>query len=108
LKSYYQRNLPHWHPPGVPVFVTCRLAGSLPKSAVEGLKHTQALIEREIALGENSIETLAELKVRHYKKLFAKLDSILDKAATGPRWLGDPEIASLVEDAILRRGAELL
>ena len=35
------------------------------------------------------------------------MDAALDKAAVGPRWLGQPEIASLVETTILSRYAAL-
>ena len=106
-KIYYHRNLPHWHPPGSAIFLTCRLYGSLPRNVIEGLKQTQILVDREIDEANRSTEETAALKLKYYKRVFAKLDSILDKAATGPRWLGDTEIARLVEDAILRRYAEL-
>ncbi len=42
-----------------------------------------------------------------YKKLFAKVDSILDKASTGPVWLKQPLIADMVQQALLERYAEL-
>jgi hypothetical protein len=34
-KSSYHRNLPHIQPPGATLFVTFRLAGSLPQSIIE-------------------------------------------------------------------------
>jgi len=40
------------------------------------------------------------------RKQFLTADLKLDAAATGPRWLSDPEIAGYAEDAIIR-GAEL-
>lgn len=43
----------------------------------------------------------------NYKKLFARVDSILDKAKTGPLWLKEIEIADLVQQALLERYSHL-
>lgn len=106
-KTYYHRNLPHWHPPGAAIFLTCRLYGSLPEKVIQQFIETQKLLEREIEKATRSAKEIAELKLKKHKKLFAKIDAILDKAETGPRWLGQPEIARLVEDTLLQRYAEL-
>src|SRR5438105_1021355 len=106
-KTYYHRNLPHWQPPGAAIFLTCRLYGSLPENVIERLKEAQKLVEREIGKAKASAEKIAELKLNQHKRLFAKLDAILDRSETGPRWLGNTEVAALVEDALLRRYAEL-
>ena len=82
--GYYQRNLPHWQPEGRAIFLTWRLHGSLPKGFVRRIQR----------LKENPGEQ------------FLAADRRLDAAATGPRWLSDPEIARYAEDAI-KRGAEL-
>lgn len=71
------------------------------------MREAQRLVEREIHKRKGSAEKIAELKLNRHKKLFAKLDAMLDKADTGPRWLGETEVAALVEDALLRRYAEL-
>jgi REP element-mobilizing transposase RayT len=107
LKTYYHRNPPHWQPPGAAIFLTCRLYGSLPKSVIEQLKEAQKLGAREIERASGSAEKIAELMLNQHKKLFARLDAILDRADTGPRWLGDSEVAALVEGALLQRYAEL-
>jgi putative transposase len=83
--TYYARNLPHWHPSGHLLFVTWRLYGSLPASAV------------------------AKIKSKHRAsagRRFASFDSYLDKSACGPLWLRQPEIAEVVV-ASLRHGHEL-
>ncbi len=64
----YRRNLPHWHPPRSAVFVTWRLAGSLP-----------------------NVSTCV-----HEGRAFVARDRLLDQAAIGPEWLRRPEIAQLV------------
>jgi REP element-mobilizing transposase RayT len=74
-KHYWERHLPHWIPDQTPIFVTWRLAGSLPPGAdrrQDRLSHT-----------------------------WQESDAALDRAATGPRWLADPAIAGIVRDAIL-------
>jgi hypothetical protein len=79
----------------------------LPDVVVQQLRDTQSLLAREIDLAERADKQIAELKLKRHKKLFAKIDTVLDKAEFGPRWLGQNEIAQLVEDALLRRYAEL-
>src|SRR5205823_5365404 len=92
---------------GVAIFLTCRLYGSLPEKAIQHLRGTQRLLAREIDIAGRSNEETAELKLKQHKKLFAKFDAILDKAETGPRWLGESEIADIVEDVLLRRYADM-
>ena len=82
--TYYERNLPHWLPEGRAIFLTWRLHGSLPAEVVLQLRK----LEKEPG------------------KQFLTADLRLDAAATGPRWLSDPEIAGYAEAAI-QRGAEL-
>ena len=79
MSAYYQRRLPHWQPEGAPLFVTWRLFDSQP------------------AVRPYSVLTS--------NKRFVALDQELDRAATGPRWLAEPEVASCVT-ATLRHGAE--
>lgn len=104
-KAYYHRNLPHWHPPGVPIFFTCRLYGSLPAKVMQELKSMQRLLAREIS-------TLSDVdqqkrRVQAFKRTFARIDAALDKATSGPLWLAKPEIASMVENTLLSKYAAL-
>jgi REP element-mobilizing transposase RayT len=105
IMSYHKRNLPHWVPNGSSVFVTYRLHGSLPPNVIQSLKETQRLVERDIFAAAKSPDLLADLRLKRHKQLFARIDSALDKAAGGPRWLSEPEIASLVETTLLSRCA---
>jgi len=79
---FYRRNLPHWIPEKSALFLTWRLHGSLPKGFAERLRKWNGEPARQ----------------------FQKADSMLDAASGGPLWLKDPEIARLVERAILRGG----
>jgi hypothetical protein len=73
---YYERHLPHWQPEEAWLFITWRLAGSLPANAI----HTLAAVTPGNA--------------------FLSLDRILDQAGSGPVWLQNPDVASAVCDAI--------
>jgi putative transposase len=99
-KRYYERRLPHWHPEGAIIFLTSRLWGSLPPSAIERIKARRSLLQREAA---RNGETARERGVRHSKQVFANMDEMLDKAEHGPVCLKQPFIADLVEDSLLHR-----
>jgi len=98
--KFYRRNLPHWHPPGATFFITWRLYGSMPKSAIEQIQESRRLLEQEVTQLNESDE---QRKIRHFKKLFALYDSLLDKAESGPFWLKEGSVAAVVEEALLQR-----
>jgi len=83
--TYYERNLPHWQPDATEIFLTWRLQGSLPSELVRHLRNSKGLSGQQ----------------------FARAESCLDRASSGPRWLDQPEVASLVKDSIHRGAAEL-
>jgi len=83
--TYYERNLPHWHPPGKWIFVTWRLHGSLPREVLDRLNETEK-----------------RLNLR-----FARAERYLDRANSGPLWLVEPRVAEVVTNCI-RHGAEVL
>ena len=101
VSNYYRRNLPHWHPSGVSIFLTWRLDGSLPLDVIEKL----TVMRRR--LRDRTRKVLQEDRLVEYKKLFARVDTILDRASSGPLWLGDKRIAELVQDALVNRYAGL-
>jgi REP-associated tyrosine transposase len=103
-KPFYYRNLPHWHPPGKSIFLTWRLYGSLPQTVINQLRITrQQLSKRKSVL----TGWTTDLRLVEYKKLFARVDAILDKATTGPLWLKQIDIADLVPRALLKKYAHL-
>ncbi|MBF9223055.1 hypothetical protein [Hymenobacter ruricola] len=89
----YERNLPHRLPPGEVVFLTFRLAGSLPRTAVEQL-------QAEIELAQQRFESEpAQLYAaqRHY---FGRFDAQLNKGEYGPTFLRQADIAALVAESL--------
>ena len=73
---YWRRRLPHWVPDECTVFVTWRLAGTLP--------YFPAILINDPRPG----------------RTFLLQDQELDRTPGGPRWLKDPRIASMVADAL--------
>lgn len=87
--THYQRNLPHRLSPGEVIFLTFRLAGSLPAVALERLR-------AEYEAGEASEE---ELYVRQ-RRYFGRFDAQLDRTMGDINWLRVPTVAELVKDAL--------
>src|SRR6266481_10153692 len=73
--SYYERTLPHWQPEGRDLFLTWRLSGSLPVEVMAALR---------------------ESKTKELGKRFREYDLELDEASSGPLWLKEPRVASVV------------
>ncbi len=78
-----QRRLPHLYPENTPLFVTWHLYGSLPAARYPPPHHMSA------------------------GQAFVWMDRYLDTARTGPMFLGRPEIAESVVEAIRRGACEL-
>jgi REP element-mobilizing transposase RayT len=84
ITMFYRRNLPHWYPDviaGCFLFVTWRLADSLPANLVRGRR---------------------TIEPQNAGRAFAIADRCADRATSGPLWLNDPRIALLVKDALHR------
>lgn len=97
---FYKRNLPHWFPRGATIFVTWRLFGSLPESCVQQLKLLRSQLRSQpIPANTDPIDW----EVRNRKLLFGVFNSMLDKISCGPTWLKLPEIATIVEQALLTK-----
>ncbi len=92
----YQRNLPHIHPVESVLFMTDRLAGSIPREVAQRIK-VEERMALEIVDGsqDDPVERKA-LKLRIRKKIFAKYDRYLDDRQVGPVWLEDRRIAGVV------------
>jgi hypothetical protein len=87
---YYQRNLPHYHLKGNPLFITFRLADSLP---VEVLAQLKTHCELELAVLKNPT---SELRYEIEQKYFELYDDWLGRCKDGPHWLRGDKIAHIV------------
>jgi REP element-mobilizing transposase RayT len=99
FKPEYERNLPHIQPPGAILFVTFRLAGSIPKEVLEQLKMNAEEKVRVIRQTAGTTE-LPRLLYDEQKRQFGRFDNELDKISTGPLWLRQPEIAEIMAEAL--------
>jgi REP element-mobilizing transposase RayT len=74
---YGKRRLPHWVPDDIPVFVTWRLAGTVPQPPEAAAPDLNP------------------------GRTFLLQDRELDRAQSGPSWLKNPRIADIFVDALL-------
>ena len=107
-KQFAERHRPHIHPPGAILFVTYRLAGSIPKATVRVYKAKKEWLKEEA----NRIRKLSESEVKpamtellgliekFNREWFVKFEDILHKAKTGPMWLQDERAAQVVADGL--------
>ncbi|MCB8953742.1 MAG: transposase [Ardenticatenales bacterium] len=97
----YRRHLPHIQPPGATLFVTFRLAGSLPAHVRHMLRRTYedrlAAVQNQSTLG-SLLRQQAEY--REQKRFFANVDQYLDNTTDGPHWLKQIAIAQVVVDSL--------
>ncbi len=96
---FYRRHLPHYQPPGSTVFVTFRLANSLPVEVIRRLMEEAARIDRELDRISDSAMKSQQAYVEH-RRMFAKWDTELDTSSYGPHWLRDRQVASLVAEGL--------
>jgi len=101
-KEYYRRKLPHFQPVEAVLFITFRLAGSLPSYVIDKLEQDKNRIEKMLEKVDGA-EQHKELRYEQQKKWFAKYDNYLDDAKYGPKWLEDKRIAGMVCDSLIYR-----
>lgn len=98
-KFFYQRHLPHYQPPGATLFVTFRLAGSIPQAMLYELMAESDRIEKILASIPDPVER-ARLADIEQRRQFSRWDRTLDTASSGPYWLSTPDVAQLVCDTL--------
>jgi REP element-mobilizing transposase RayT len=97
-----RRNLPHWYVPGASYFVTFRLAGSLPVSALETLAQRKKLLLNQ---RRPAGMTMCEHRTRIHKILFADYDRSLDECQD-VCWLKQSELAEVVRRSLYHFNGE--
>ncbi len=109
FKRFYRRKLPHLQSVGGILFVTFRLARSVPKAIIEAYKNEKRHVDEQMRkfvhvndIGETNDERSKSLKEFH-RKWFREFEEALHKADVGPTWLKLPEIADLIFEALLHR-----
>lgn len=88
---FYKRHLPHWQPEEAELFITFRLADSLPVEAIKRLKYYRKQLQKEAKKNLHS-------KIQ--SKLFQKYEAFLDQAESGPLWLKEEKVAQIVQKSL--------
>ena len=98
-KPFYRRRLPHIQPEGATLFITFRLANSLPIEVVKILREENWQIKKRLKqiADKKESEKQSELESR---RLFSKWDDALDNLAFGEKYLSNPQIAELVAESL--------
>jgi putative transposase len=102
FQECYRRDLPHIQWPGATLFVTFRLAGSMPAQV-------RRRLVAEAEQGEAALthimdpQARARQAYREQRRLFARWDNVLDAAWTGPLSLREPQVANIVAKALHHR-----
>lgn len=106
FKQFTRRHRPHFQAPGATLFVTYRLAGSIPKSIIREHDWRRAMLEKQLKLARSKLEdslfnNRARERIEQFQRQwFAKFEAILHQNAFGPTWLKDKRIASLVSKGL--------
>jgi putative transposase len=98
-KELYRRHLPHFQPGGATLFVTYRLAGSVPATAIDEFQREAEGLRRRLDQIPDSAER-AKRYAEEQRRLFARWDGLLDNAIEGPFWLRQPANAALVAESL--------
>lgn len=105
-KPFSERHRPHIHPAGATLFITYRLAGSIPQPVVRAYKAKKEWLETErkrarrtAMVSPESEEWIIRIEQFH-REWFAKFEDILHKAKTGPMWMKDDQVAAKVAESL--------
>jgi putative transposase len=95
----YRRHLPHFQPAGATFHVVAKLQGAIPGVIVDAWR-----AERATQLAQNGAkDEHAATHLAQQRSHFVRIERILDAAILGPRWLGEPSVAAIVQEALHHR-----
>jgi putative transposase len=113
-KAFTERRRPHIDPPDASLFVTFRLANSIPKAVVREHKAKKSWLKGQLAEAIRIAEILPSPTVddwvsridSYYREWFIRSEEILHRAAVGPTWLKEPGVAAKVVENLHRLDGE--
>ena len=86
FRVYYERHLPHYQPSDGMLFITFRLAGSLPVHVIEQVYREAQFVEQQLAAIADGSERARTAHAQHLR-IFGYWDAALDNNPDAPRWL---------------------
>ena len=115
-KGFTKRRRPHLQPPRSNLFITFRLAGSIPQATVRRYRSQKSRLQSQLSgalklkeLGETSATEEFIRQLRSFsREWFLKFEEILDAARTGPMWLQNENVAQKVIENLQRLDGKML
>lgn len=102
-KEFYRRHRPHFQPSNSILFVTFRLAGSIPQATIRDYKAKKEWLIDQLKRSQKSTRDTkgAEFKewterLEQFKREWFMKFEKMHQAATGPMWMKDIEVADTV------------
>jgi putative transposase len=103
-KQFSERHRPHIHPPDSILFVTYRLAGSIPRATVREYKAKKEWLAGQLRLVSNEARKSDTPESKRWleqvenfnRDWFVKFEDIMHKANNGPMWMKDERVAEAV------------
>jgi REP element-mobilizing transposase RayT len=105
-KRFYRRKLPHLQPPGATLFITFRLANSIPQKILVQFRREANQIDKILSEISDPQEH-AQRTYSEQKRLFGIWDGPLDSSLRGPFWLSVPNVAAIVAESIHFRDGQV-
>lgn len=103
---FYKRHLPHLQLPGATLFITFRLAGSIPVRVQQQLIDESRRIDKALERIQDSRERAIQALVAK-RRAFLGWEQCLDAVQCGSRYLENRQIADLVCDSIHQRDGDI-
>lgn len=109
-KAFGRRHRPHLHPPGATLFLTYRLAGSVPLSIVREYKAKKEGFENELwrlrekgkATESRERKEWLERTLQFQREWFVRYEDALHRASQGPMWMKNKKVAEKVAESLRR------
>ena len=113
-KQFAERHRPHIHPPDAVLFVTYRLAESVPKSIVREYKAKKEWLEDQLTRAMKIVDKSGGAELNQWldraekfkREWFVRFEEVLDKASTGPMWMKDERVADVVAESLRKLDGE--
>jgi putative transposase len=109
-KSLTKRRRPHFQPLDATLFVTFRLADSIPKSTVRRYKAKRDWLRDQLRRCDDSSSQKtkwhADIEKLH-REWFIKSEEVMHRHLVGPTWLRNDAIAENVAENLYRRDGDL-